>query len=380
MLLILSDQRYSTYRIQQLLPNTQYCISRRHLTPRGQADKRNSDLIAITNQEGLQYHRIQSHKRPVPHLSNAITFIIVIIMEDSSNSEAPAPAPAPSPAPRRDKFAALASRATTPSGDAGSGKPEDAAESSDPTPAPAPPPPPATDTTTTTSQQAPAPPPRGRDKFSALAARSAAAEVAGTAAPTTASTTTRTTSGRGGGHGNKLAALAAASNRNNNLAAQSPSDGGKTSAESAAAIAEANLAKLKQKLSMRSEILQSLDRAEVLTCKLLSLARETTVALQDINSGDNKQTISELSKAYRATVAELHPLLSSKTTSTLIHPYQNHSYESKHSMYAARVEMRLAQERKQVLKAFADLEPSSSSKHAKETSTETNSNNKRQRE
>ena len=356
-------------------------------------------------------------------------------MEDSSNS--PAPAPAPAPAARRDKFAALASR-TAPvaqsesAPESASTHQDEAATAKEITAAPAP-----ADSATAVistassepaaSSQTPATS-RGRDKFSALAARSATtassatdAETATSSASTSAPSTTargghgnklaalaaannnmdnnnasvQATSGRGG-HGNKLAALAAA--RSNNSATtqsstgRTASDGGgdeRTAAEIAAALQEANLAKLKEKLSRRNKILQSLDRAEILTCKLLSLAHDTTVALQDVNDYESKDKISELSKAYRATVAELHPLLSTRTADEgegegeiVIHPYQNHSYESKHSMYAARVEMRLAQERKQVLKAFADLEEEGQSKQeslSSTMSTET-STNKRQRE
>jgi hypothetical protein len=52
---------------------------------------------------------------------------------------------------------------------------------------------------------------------------------------------------------------------------------------------------------------------------------------------------------------EIHPLLT-RDTEELIKPYQNHTMETKQSMYAARVEMRLAKERLDVLKTFTDLE------------------------
>ena len=115
---------------------------------------------------------------------------------------------------------------------------------------------------------------------------------------------------------------------------------------------EKHLAKLKERLSKRKGILNSLDRAEMLTCKLLKIAAQTTDALQDLNFSSN---LSQLSIAYRSTLQELHPLLT-VGTEELIKPYQNHTEETKQSMYAARVEMRLAKERLEVLKTFTELE------------------------
>lgn len=186
-------------------------------------------------------------------------------------------------------------------------------------------------------------PPR-RNKLAALAAR------ANNDSSTTSAPSPRPAPARN----NKLAALAAASQSSaNTAAATTPAT--KSEAEvaaEAAAAREKHLTKLRERLSKRKGILNSLDRAEELTCKLLSIAAKTTDALQDLNFSSN---LAKLSVAYRATLQELHPLLTTGTEE-LIKPYQNHTQETKQSMYAARVEMRLAKERLEVLKTFSMLE------------------------
>jgi len=184
-----------------------------------------------------------------------------------------------------------------------------------------------------------------RNKLAALAAR-AAKDSSTSSAPSLRPAPARN---------NKLAALAAASQSSANTAATTPAT--KSEAEvaaEAAAAREKHLTKLRERLSKRKGILDSLDRAEELTCKLLSIAAKTTDALQDLNFSSN---LAKLSVAYRATLQELHPLLTTGTEE-LIKPYQNHTQETKQSMYAARVEMRLAKERLEVLKTFSMLEKS----------------------
>ena len=229
----------------------------------------------------------------------------------------------------RDKFAALASRAagssstTLPSGQG-----------------------PAQQSTANPNQMTPVPSPSGRqDKLAALASRAA------------------TSSGSPGGRGNKLAAM---EGRGNKLAAMAARSGGSANAttESTKPSEEdlekkKRLAKIKDQLSKRQKILKNLDRAEELTCKLLKIAHQTATSLQDFSSSTD---ITELSKSYRSTLQELHPLLSTDTQD-LIHPYQNHTNETKQSMYGARVEMRLARERTEVLKAFTELERSQRDGH-----------------
>ena len=218
----------------------------------------------------------------------------------------------------RDKFAAMASRAE-------SSAPSDQAPS---------------DTPTTSAGTSQSQPPR-RDKLAALAARSNA----GPGSTDTSASDARAPAGTG--RGNKLAAMAA------NASAMSSSKPPVVDAKKAEEEAKGkHLEKVKERLNKRKHILQNLDRAEDLTCQLLEIAHKTTTALQDLSCAPN---ISELSLAYRQTLREIHPLLSTDTEE-LIQPYKNHANETKQSMYAARVEMRLAKERTQVLKMFTELE------------------------
>jgi hypothetical protein len=221
---------------------------------------------------------------------------------EPATTDPPAPA---SPAPRRDKLSALASRNAAAATDADS-----AAPSSIPPSVPAP------------VTAAPASP---RDKLSALASRQQASD----AAPSGG----RGNKFAGAGRGNKLAALAAANDAASTVDA--------AVASNTTSVQEERLKNIQERLNQRQEILNNLDRAEEMTVKLLELAHKTTTALQDLNASP---AISDLSKEYRETLQKLHPPLSTDTQS-LIHPYQNHSFQSTNSMYAARVEMRLAQER-----------------------------------
>ena len=203
--------------------------------------------------------------------------------------------------PKRDKMAALAARSNSP-------------------------------------QQSENPPPSAtprRNKLVALAARSSASVTNATSGPS---------------RNNKLAKLSGSAGSNSDAAA-TPKSEAQIAAEAAQA-REQHLAKLRERLSKRKGILDSLDRAEELTCKLLSIAAKTTDSLQDLNFSSN---LADLSVAYRSTLQELHPLLTNGTEE-LIKPYQNHTQETKQSMYAARVEMRLAKERLEVLKTFSMLE------------------------
>lgn len=217
----------------------------------------------------------------------------------------------------RDKFAAMASRNAAEKG---------VTSVPNPTVTVAPAPAPAADAAADGNhplEASSAQPPR-RDKLAAMASRN-------TAVPSSA------------GRGNKLAAMAAS-------VPKAASDEMAHQEQNKAR--EQSIKHIKEKLSKRKKILENLDRAEDLTCKLLEIAHQTTKALEDLSCAPN---ISELSRAYRETIRELHPLLSTNTED-LVQPYQNHTRETKQSMYAARVEMRLAKERTQVLKIMTDLE------------------------
>ncbi len=176
------------------------------------------------------------------------------------------------------------------------------------------------------SNATPIEPPR-RDKLAAMASRSAAVP---SVAPS-------------GGRGNKFAAMTA------NVPKELPY-GQRKDDHVLANEQQGN--EIKERLSKRSKILENLNRAEDLTCKLLEIAHQTTKALEDLSCAPD---ISELSRTYRETIRELHPLLSTDTED-LVQPYQNHTRETKQSMYAARVEMRLAKERTKVLKIITELE------------------------
>lgn len=234
----------------------------------------------------------------------------------------------------RDKFAAMASRTSS---DTGSAVPNFEADRE------------------TEPSSSPAEPAR-RDKLAAMASRSA---------PTPTATPPRSAAPPTGGRGNKFAAMASSTQA---AAAAAENEEKQQNIESEEA--DKRLRGLKGKLTKRKHILDNLDRAEDLTCKLLGVAHQTTKSLEDLTCPQN---ISELSKTYRETLRELHPLLST-STEELIHPYQNHSMETKQSMYAARVEMRLAKERTQVLKAITELEKS------QEESTKAPESKKRPRE
>ena len=182
-----------------------------------------------------------------------------------------------------------------------------------------------------------------RDKLAALATRSM-----NNSSPSVA------TSASAPSRSNKLAKLAGESQSSS---ASATTANTKSEAEVAAEAAIAwgkHLTKLRERLSKRKGILDSLDRAEELTCKLLTIASKTTDALQDLNFSSN---LAEMAESYRSTLQELHPLLT-KGTEEMIKPYQNHTQETKQSMYAARVEMRLAKERLEVFKTFSELEKS----------------------
>jgi hypothetical protein len=190
-----------------------------------------------------------------------------------------------------------------------------------------------------------------RDKLAALASRSM----------NNSSTTTTTSVQAAPSRNNKLAKLADSASQPASFNSSTSTAKAKSDEELAAEAViarEKHLAKLKDRLSKRKGILDSLDRAEMLTCKLLKIAAQTTNALQDLNFSSH---LPQLSVAYRSTLQELHPLLT-MGTEKLIKPYQNHTKETKQSMYAARVEMRLAKERLEVLKTFSALEKASREK------------------
>jgi hypothetical protein len=122
------------------------------------------------------------------------------------------------------------------------------------------------------------------------------------------------------------------------------------------------LTTLQERMKKRNQLLNNLDQAEEMTCQLLSIAAQTTDALQNVLwPSDGTGTLSKLSAAFASTIQAIHPLISGNddddvAAEMLVRAYQNHGKETKQSMYAARIELRLAAERCHVLKTFAILE------------------------
>lgn len=121
---------------------------------------------------------------------------------------------------------------------------------------------------------------------------------------------------------------------------------------------------LKTRIQQRQTVLQDLESTEGLTWKLIHLARDTAHALTDLTGTTSSNDIAELSKEYRETLSKIHQTL--QPHGNLVKAYQNHQVdtgqkEEKKStgglnMYAARVEMRLAQEKQRVLTEMLQLE------------------------
>ena len=190
-----------------------------------------------------------------------------------------------------------------------------------------------------------------RDKFAAMVSRAADNE----GKTTTTSTSTSTTEDTDQNKNNNQSSREQQQQQQQQQKQQKQSSNNiivKLSPEEIAKQRQEYRLKLQQRLSKPKDLLDRLDRAEELTCNLLRIASKTTDALQDLHGSPD---LSELSVAYHSTLQEIHPLLT-KDTEELIKPYQNHTMETKQSMYAARVEMRLAKERLEVLKTFTDLE------------------------
>lgn len=178
----------------------------------------------------------------------------------------------------------------------------------------------------------------------------------------------------------KLASMAAA-------AASPPKRGGDKLANMAAAASAASTPQqhesqqkekekqqelVKQRMKQRDQVLEDLRKAEGWTFQLVSLASQTARALENVDSLET-QNVSLISKEYRETLQQIHSILSPHAS--LVVPYQNHGVDDKTirdeakneetktdknknsiNMYASRVEMRLAQERCNVLQELLRLE------------------------
>jgi len=114
---------------------------------------------------------------------------------------------------------------------------------------------------------------------------------------------------------------------------------------------------LQARIQQRQKVLCDLELAEGLIWKLNLLAKDTAHAFSDLSG--NTGNISATSKDFRETLKKIHQTL--HPHAHLVKAYQNHQVDKKEdlgapNMYAARVEMRLAQEKQQVLAEMLRLE------------------------
>ena len=122
----------------------------------------------------------------------------------------------------------------------------------------------------------------------------------------------------------------------------------------AARSTDARATQLQARIRQRKSVLADLEQAEGLTWTLTQVASTTAKALADLKDESTDGLLS-LTKKYRETLQKIHSLLSPH--SALVVAYQNHNQDEESSnMYAARVEMRLAQERRKVVSDFLEIE------------------------
>lgn len=105
----------------------------------------------------------------------------------------------------------------------------------------------------------------------------------------------------------------------------------------------------------RQRVLEDLEMAETHTWMLIQFASRTAEHLAKLNVEQSDTTVSSISLQYRDTLQKIHSLLSRH--SKFVKAYENHQEEvDATNMYAARVETRLAQERRNVVEELLKLE------------------------
>ncbi|KAI2490053.1 hypothetical protein MHU86_24521 [Fragilaria crotonensis] len=105
----------------------------------------------------------------------------------------------------------------------------------------------------------------------------------------------------------------------------------------------------------RLRVLEDLEIAETHTWMLIQFASRTAEHLAKLNVEQSDTTVSSISLQYRDTLQKIHSLLSRH--SKFVKAYENHQEEvDATNMYAARVETRLAQERRNVVEELLKLE------------------------
>jgi hypothetical protein len=109
---------------------------------------------------------------------------------------------------------------------------------------------------------------------------------------------------------------------------------------------------MEERARQRDSVWKDLERAEAATIKLLQLAQETAATLADAtNSVIPLTTLSKNAAAYRDTLSNIHDWLSPH--SSLVVAYQAPSRTN--HVYEARVEWRLAEEKRALLQEFLRL-------------------------
>ena len=116
-----------------------------------------------------------------------------------------------------------------------------------------------------------------------------------------------------------------------------------------------SMKKFEMRIQQRQKVLKDLEIAEGHTWILIELASRTAGHLTKLKVKPSDTTLSKISSQYRDTLRRIHSLLSPH--SKFVKAYQNHQEEfDATNMYAARVETRLAQERRNVLEELLKLE------------------------
>ena len=190
--------------------------------------------------------------------------------------------------------------------------------------------------------------PPKRDKFASMAAAAAAApkrdKLASMMAAASSHAQQDTTAKR-----DKFASIAAASQQQQSTA-------------TITTINDKN-SLLQKQMTQRNQALKDLQQAEGCTWQLLTLASKTARSFSNIHHETNEDDVSQLSQQYRDTLQKIHSILSPHAS--LVVAYQNHVVDKQQdtvhkkqnvNMYAARVELRLAQERRNVVKELLRLE------------------------
>jgi len=240
--------------------------------------------------------------------------------------------------------------------------------------------------------------PPKRDKFASMAAAAAAAVPIAPKRDKFASMAAAASSQQASPQRDKFASMAAASSQQHESITTTTS-----------ASKEEKEAPLKKRMSQRDQVLADLQQAEGWTWQLLTLASKTARSLSTLDmSNATKSEISQTSKQYCDTLQNIHSLLSPHAS--LVVAYENHNVDKQQggketkqeqeekeeegikkegddkmkkedvNMYAARVEMRLAQERRDVLKELLRLEQQEETSSITEAADPATAGDKRKRE